>query len=182
MDFELQNQLRDFIERDERLLWVGKPKSGFVLRSFDAILIPFSLLWFGFALFWEYMAWKMDAGMFMLFGLPFILVGLYICVGRFFADMARRKNTIYGITTERVIIRSGIFNMDTKSINIKNITDLILSEKKDGYGTILFGATSTGTIAFNTLNTWQGSKSVNGFELIPDAKKVYNILVERQKA
>ena len=182
MDFELQNELRDSIGHGERLLWAGKPKTGVLFRPSDTFLIPFSIIWFGFAVFWESMAILTGSLLFILFGIPFILIGFYICIGRFFADNLRRKNTIYGVTTDRVIIKSGIFNKQLRSINIKGITDVALTEKPDGSGTIMFGASPTQAMAaFNTLGAWQGSKLVNGIELVPDAKKVYNIIVDAQK-
>jgi len=52
-NFELEEELRPNLSSGEKLIWTGKPKTGIVFRSSDAFMIPFSLLWGGFALFWE---------------------------------------------------------------------------------------------------------------------------------
>ena len=115
MDFELENDLRKELTGGEKLLWTGRPKAGFVLRSADVFLIPFSLFWCGFALFWEFGVIATGAPFFFkIWGIPFVLVGLYMTIGRFFVDSIRRKNTRYGITDNRVIIKSGIISKEIK--------------------------------------------------------------------
>ena len=37
----------------EKILWVGQPDPSVHFAKADAFLIPFSILWGGFALFWE---------------------------------------------------------------------------------------------------------------------------------
>src|SRR5688572_9125120 len=108
----------------ERLVWSGQPRDGIRLRPVDAFLIPFSLLWCGFALFWEVMALtatSKQAGpigyVFPLFGIPFVLVGLYLVIGRFMVDARMRARTFYGVTNERIIIVSGLFSRQVKSFN-----------------------------------------------------------------
>lgn len=98
------------LERGERQLWAGAPRQGVVLRAADVFMIPFSLFWAGFAVFWEVMAFRTGGPFFFrLFGLPFVAVGLYITVGRFLIDARRRARTSYVVTSNRVVIIGGTF-------------------------------------------------------------------------
>lgn len=69
------------LSSEERLVWSGQPRGGIRLRALDVFLIPFSLLWRGFAIFWEITAITMIskapgpvAVIFRLFGIPFVLL------------------------------------------------------------------------------------------------------------
>src|SRR5262245_42873595 len=86
----------------EKLVWSGRPRTGLRLSGADAFLIPFSLVWCGFAVFWEKNALRIGApDFFRLFGLMFVVVGLYFVFGRFIADAIRRGKTFYGLTPRR---------------------------------------------------------------------------------
>ena len=124
----------------ERVVWEGQPAGGFLLTSRDAFLIPFSLFWCGFAVFWEWTAMHASraAPEFPLFGIPFILIGFYFVIGRFFVDAWARANTVYAVTSQRILIlRNGPFSRFT-ALAINRLPELSLDERADGRGTIRF--------------------------------------------
>jgi hypothetical protein len=165
------------LERGERQLWSGVPRQGLMLRRADALLIPFSCLWAGFAVFWETSVLRSSApGFFVLWGIPFVALGAYLAVGRFFVDAWRRARTRYGLTSDRIIIRSGA---STKSLNLRTLTDVTLTERGDGLGTITFGATVFPMAMFAGAS-WPGVPQASAFELIPDARTVYAQIREAQ--
>lgn len=144
--------LQPLLGPGENLVWSGRPRQGLRFQAADLLLVPFSLLWGGFALVWETTALTMttkipmDKGpgyipvMFPLFGLPFVAMGLYMMIGRFFFDSWMRARTAYGVTNERVIIVSGLRTPSIQSLNLKTLTNISFTENGDGTGTIQFGA------------------------------------------
>jgi hypothetical protein len=125
----------------EEILWKGQPGTGILLTPRDGFLIPFSLLWGGFAVFWETSVLRQrDApAFFALFGIPFVLIGLYLIFGRFLFDALIRRNMRYAVTNRRVLIkRSGIFSKFT-AIDLERLPSADLLEGSNGRGTIRFG-------------------------------------------
>jgi hypothetical protein len=180
---DLENRIRPELATGERLLWAGRPRSGIIYRSFDALMIPFSVMWGGFAIFWEITAIRGGAPLFFtLFGIPFVLIGLYIMFGRFWIDSWQRAKTVYGVTNERVVIISGLFNQSIKSINLDTLTDLSLTEKKNGTGTITLGPT-------NPWSMWYGHASWPGLDQyltpaldsIENARDIYEMIRNAQR-
>jgi len=175
---EAEQAIAEELEVDERLLWSGIPKQGLVLRASDALLVPFSLLWGGFAIFWEAGVLSTKApGFFALWGVPFVLMGLYLIVGRFFVDARQRAATAYGITNKRAVIVSGLVSRSVKSLSLRTLSDMTLAERSDGTGTILLGPSPVWGQWFAGAS-WPGTSAQQGpaFELIDDAKRVYGQL------
>lgn len=167
----------------ERMLWAGRPKPGLALRAGDIIMIPFSLLWGGFAVFWEAGVLRGGAPfIFTLWGVPFVLVGLYMIAGRFFVDAWQRAKTYYALTDERVIIVSGLLSRNVKSLTLKTLQDISFSQKRDGSGTITFGPTHPMGWMYAG-SSWPSSRRYAPpcFEMIGNAKEVYDQILAAQK-
>jgi hypothetical protein len=176
---------RSAIDRElrpgERLLWQGGPLTGIRLRPADSFLIPFSLLWGGFAIVWETsvvsgLAQKGPAGfLFVIWGIPFVLLGLYLIFGRFVVDARRRGATMYGLTDQRAIIATGVYTRQVRSIDLRSTPDIAITEKSDRSGTVAFGEQPP---AF-----WGGRRTLPGlephpaaFEMIPNVRDVYDLI------
>ncbi len=179
---ELRDDLQANLAPRERLLWTGFPQQGLRFHAADLFLIPFSLMWGGFALFWEFGVAKSGAPLFfMLWGIPFVAVGLYMIFGRFFADAGIRRNTIYGLTTSRVLILSGLFQRSVKSLELQSIGEMNLSEGQGGKGTVTFGPQSSlGT----AMTGWPGNRANQSpaFDGIDNAREVLGKIRDAQKS
>jgi hypothetical protein len=169
----------------ERLLWSGQPKQGVVFRTSDWFMTPFSLLWGGFAFFWEWQVLQSDApAFFALWGIPFVLIGLHLIFGRFMVEARQRASTLYGVTNERVLIISGLFSRKIKSLALRTLSDLSLSEYSNGEGTISFGGGTPFSSWFGGFSGWPGMEAYLGprFELISNAKSIYNVIRDAQRS
>lgn len=71
----------------ESLLWSGQPQRKVIFHPSDWAAIPFSLIWGGGAVFWEWAATghlananhtHAEPAFFALWGIPFILIGQYL--------------------------------------------------------------------------------------------------------
>ncbi len=179
IDFEIETELNSCLGNDEKFIWTGKPKTGIVFRSSDVFLIPFSLLWGGVP-FFLIMTVLFSNGPFIgpfIFGILIVLIWLYVVVGRFFLDAKKRENTCYGITQDRIIIKSGIFSKEFKSLNIKTLSAISLNQFKDKSGTITLGTTYFHYSLMQGLE-WTGIKQPPPrLEFIQDVEKVYDIIM-----
>ena len=177
MDFNIATGLQQHLERNEKLVWAGQPKKGLVFRTADILLIPFSLIWCGFAVFWVIMASK-GSILFAMFGIPFVVIGLIFVFGRFIIDAKQRGSTFYGLTENRIIIKSGLFKKSIQSINIRTLSDI---ENSDGSGTINIGPKHPYMIRSNGMNWWPGMKSTPSLDMIQVVRDVYSKIIEIQK-
>lgn len=180
-NYDIEAELRPNLSTNEKLVWTGKPKQGILLRKSDIFLIPFSLFWAGFAIFWQFGVSELYTPfIFKLWGLPFVCIGLYITIGRFFLDAKKRANTTYGITNDRIIIKSGIFSREIKSLNIRTLSDISFSQKADNSGTIVLGPVDFRSSMMQGME-WPGVKQPNSLEFIEEVKSVYDKIIALQR-
>ena len=173
--------LQDRLEPGERLIWWDRPKRGFLLRRTDFFLVPFSVLWCAFAIFWEYLVTKDGKAptFFMLWGIPFVLVGIYFVFGRFLYDAWRRSRLVYGLTQERVLLATP---KSCRSLMLDGIGEMNLEEFRRGEGSIAFGREpplwrgEDGGWA-----GWSGTPTVPTLERIPEARRVFTAIRDAQK-
>lgn len=141
MHFDSKNMFSKELLPNENILWLGKPSLKKNFTKIDFFLVPFGLFWGGFAVFW-FIAASIAGGAFSLFGLPFVIIGVYITFGRFYIKIKNKKNTYYVITNMRILIvksnADGIKKNFT-TVDIKSIPSESVSCDKKGFGTIIFG-------------------------------------------
>lgn len=173
------------------MLWNGKPGGGIRFAAYDIFLVPFSFVWTGLAFCFEgaaimqaifgprgsFISDNMPPG-FILFGIPFCLVGLYITIGRFLIDAWSRGATLYAATDHRLLILKG---RSSKSLPLNNLPALTLNEKRNGRGTIFFGDMSF----FENAAMWTFGPAytpVMMFFDIPNVRDVHNLILTAAKA
>jgi hypothetical protein len=141
---DAERQLQPYLRAHERLLWAGRPDPGVHFTGRDAFLVPFSLMWGGFAIVWEVAAIVSPHGggvLFALWGVPFVVIGLYFIFGRFVVKHRRKLTTAYGITDRRAIVATG-----ARSVNDSPVTHVSTSirRSKDGaHVNVTFGSPGT---------------------------------------
>lgn len=170
------NRIAPLLRKDETLVWVGQPRQGIRFRREDWFQIPIAFVWLGMALFWEgtvllqtLLDWTRFAHLqpfyllFALYGMVFVVIGLYISIGRFFWDSYSRAHTTYGITNRRLIMHRGGIRPKTQSLDTTSLRNLQLEVRRGGYGTLSIGLSSRKT-------------ALPVFEDIPEVQSVYKLI------
>jgi hypothetical protein len=192
MNSYAEDIIRGELLPEERILWADQPLTNRLFSPADIFIIPFSLFWLGFSIFWMIMT---GSGMgtapgsfgmiFPLFGLPFLLIGLYLVFGRFIVSYFRRKNTFYGVTNQRIIIVSRMFNKTLRSEKIKSITSMDKYVRRDGSGNISFGMMPY-PMEYASSGMYYGRRSYYRnmamiLENVKDVDDVYRIISEQRQ-
>jgi hypothetical protein len=139
MSSNLISELQAYVSKDEELIWTAAAKKGIVFESGDIYNVFIAIVWCLGAIAWAIIGFSMGAPLWFIasIGIPGVVTGLYLLYGRFMIDAIKRKNTIYGLTENNIIIQSGLYKRRVKIININSIASMVLyNEKADGSGNI----------------------------------------------
>ncbi len=125
------------LDPGERLLWSGRPRQGILLRPADLVRVPFSLLVLGAAIVWEMRAIGRHAP--WALGVPMILFGVYVVVGRLIVDALSRARTAYALGDRHAVIVSGLFRRRVRSVDLAAVRGVEVRPGPSGSGSIYFG-------------------------------------------
>ena len=170
----------------ERIIWNGQPTERRLLRAEDGLLIPFSLLWGGFAIFWEATAIGAGApGFFTLWGVPFVLVGLYLIAGRFVVRAIALGHAHYTVTDLRVVITGGVTGRAEHSSYLSSLEPPVVRERDDGTGDLAFGSFPSAFAALsrrrgNNIGIWGESLTPPVFRSVPMVRHARDLILAAQ--
>ena len=164
-----------YLDEGERVLWEGRPDGRlFLLRRVDAFLIPFSVLWGGFAFIWTIGAAFAGAPFFfVLWGDLFCLGGAYLIIGRFAHDARIRHHTRYAITNRRALIVRGAVGRALKEMPLAPGLEMELREGTPGW--IRLGPASP-TVGFRGWGVWTGEDGSFTLRGLAEPGEVYALL------
>lgn len=166
------NSWEDYLDAGEKLIWQGAPATGLRFSGSGLVLSFFGVFFLGFAVFWVTLAFSMGGGsgmerVFPLFGLPFVLIGLWLVAGHWFFDAYKRQRARYALTNKRAMIARTLFGRRMESYPI------------DGHSQIRLVSGKLDTVHFaqKTYHTKNGARVENiGFRFISDGQMVYDLL------
>jgi hypothetical protein len=173
------------LSSDERIIWQGKPAQGFRLSPQDVFAVPFAIFWllmvltiFGSILTGG--ATHVDPMAFII--LPvFILVGIYLLIGRFIVDRLARRRTNYYLTNQRALIETGLFRSALISVSLLTLPEVRFRSGRRERGTIQFGSSSA---RFGMIpSSWPGARQFQPptFEDIDDGQRVFQLAIAAQR-
>lgn len=172
----LSHRIVPLLRKGETLEWVGQPRQGIRFRREDWFQIPITFVFLGAVLYWESIAlfYTLADGarfphlqpfylLFSLYGMVFVVIGLYASIGRFFWDSYSRAHTTYAITNRRLIMYRDGIRPKTQSLDTASLRNLQREVRREGYGTLSIGLSSRKT-------------ALPLFDDIPGVQAVYELI------
>ncbi|MCR9069464.1 MAG: hypothetical protein NXH79_11525 [Rhodobacteraceae bacterium] len=184
-----------FLDEGEHVLWQGRPDPGIEWRQMLSPTSLFGVVFTAFSLFWMGAAAAMIWGtgdapgifvLFPLFGLPFLLIGLFMMGGNVVWAAYLRRSTIYSVATRQVFIaRDTGAGRTLEAIRIANITDIALEGGDPG--TVRIDVARPLGFRTEKIDGPDGmgmARSKRSFRLarLPEAARVFSLIRDQQRA
>ncbi|KQQ80903.1 hypothetical protein [Arthrobacter sp. Leaf137] len=152
-----RSRILPLLRQGEKLLWVGQPDPQVRFTGADAFLVPFSILWGVFAIFWEFMVVTTvkQQPFFALWGIPFVLVGLYFIFGRFIVKKRRKLRTVYGLSDRRAIVCIG--DRSVSDSPVSGVATKVDRSRDGRHVSVAFGSQGMGGIFGMGLGMYQNT-------------------------
>jgi len=162
------DQWAGILDRDENIIWQGRPDGGFAVKIPNILMAIFGLFFAGFALFWMAIAFKAN-GWFWMFGLLHFSVGLGLVLYALFWPTYKRRHSWYTLTNRRALIAAKV-PLKGKSLKSYPITTNSSLELIDG-------ELASVNFAEEIKSGKNGSYTVPiGFERLTDGREVYRLM------
>lgn len=136
---EVRERIDAELARGERLLWAGQPRPDLCARR-AYFLVPFGVIFGGFALSWMTGAGSMTGGWMAPCGLPFVAIGAFLVASPVWLR-GRAKKTVYALTDRRAIIwePAGMFGgAAVRNYTAAGLGRMSRTERGDGSGSLVF--------------------------------------------
>ncbi len=182
LSFKLQTLIQSELRPTERMQWSASPSPGRLARKCLPIVL-FAIPWTAFSVFWIAGAsgFKMPdfssgSGLFPLFGLPFLLIGIGMFASPFLAAKKARRSA-YVVTNERAIIfESGFWgSISIRSFLPHQLQEIRRVQRSDGSGDLILER------QLGTNNDGGRTTTEIGFFGIPDVKSVESMVMNLGK-
>ena len=127
------NNIEDLVEKDEQILWRGKPKKAAFILSKFCNLLPFVIIWLLFDGFFIYMLVSMNIFQEIPVVISIVIVVFFLIhllpvwfwLSNVITAWKQYKNIEYCFTNKRIIVRTGIF-VDIKNLYYTDIQNVNL--------------------------------------------------------
>lgn len=177
-----------YLESEERVLWTGQPERRAYVWRGSWYMIPWALLWAGGVFAWEATAIQMMLGTvgcpglcMVVWGIPFVLLGTHLLIGRFWVAAREARRTCYAVTNRRVLLRTGAFEPALIAFPLRSLPYLQLFREPGGRGSIQFTPPTLRTLF--AVPGWPSPYSLPpAFLAIRDAPTVYRIICDARQA
>lgn len=174
-----KHDLKDFVNRDEKILWEGRPcTKNFFLESVFNRMLPVSLLWIVAEIYCVNVLKPFIGGKFMLFLILFLLMPVWMYLFGLIRSILRYKNMQYVVTDKNVYVSGGILVFNYKTKSFQEITSINVHQG------IIDGILGTGDIIMSYSGFRFEDERYDRNIIIEDISnymEIYTLLKDRQR-